>query len=151
MKLVIRKLLLLSVAILFGYFAYSQEKMEVEGAIIIKDSEDNTPALGTIRYNPTTNDFEGYNGGWQSLTDTTPTTPKMIQISSGNGNSNIIQINHPDLNGNPNAFLTVTHFFNSNHLPAIGVWYTSSKWYVFTEDVSLIPPGEKFNIVYIKN
>ncbi|MBK8501334.1 MAG: fibrobacter succinogenes major paralogous domain-containing protein [Saprospiraceae bacterium] len=48
---------------------YSQEKLEIEGAIVIKNSEDGTPVPGTIRFNPTTNDFEGWNGlQWVSLT-----------------------------------------------------------------------------------
>ena len=46
-----------------------QEKMEIEGAIIINNSEDASPALGTIRFNSTTNDFEGWNSvAWVSLT-----------------------------------------------------------------------------------
>ena len=46
---------------------YSQEKMEIEGAIIIADSEDATPTPGTIRW--TGADFEGWNGIiWVSLT-----------------------------------------------------------------------------------
>ena len=49
--------------------SYGQERMEVEGAIVIKNSEDATPVPGTIRFNPTTNDFEGWNGSrWLSLT-----------------------------------------------------------------------------------
>ncbi len=49
--------------------SYSQEKLEVEGVIIIKNSEDPTPVPGTIRFNPITNDFEGWNGAfWASLT-----------------------------------------------------------------------------------
>jgi uncharacterized protein (TIGR02145 family) len=47
--------------------SYSQEKLEVEGAIIIKNSEDPTPAPGTIRWTGT--DFQGWNGRkWVSLT-----------------------------------------------------------------------------------
>jgi len=48
---------------------YSQEKMEVDGAIIINHSEDPIPVAGTIRFNTTNNDFEGWNGlYWASLT-----------------------------------------------------------------------------------
>jgi hypothetical protein len=43
--------------------------MEIEGAIIIKKSEDTTPEAGTIRFNTSTNDFEVWNGHqWLSLT-----------------------------------------------------------------------------------
>ncbi len=62
-------LLILIYAICSFKISYGQEKMEVEGAIIIKNSEDPTPAPGTIRFNPNTNDFEGWNGiYWASLT-----------------------------------------------------------------------------------
>ena len=64
-KIIIPIVLLLAVA----EITLSQEKMEVEGAIIIKDSEALSPTAGTIRFNPTTNDFEGWNGHqWLSLT-----------------------------------------------------------------------------------
>ncbi len=62
-------LLILIYAICSVKISYGQEKMEVEGALIIKNSEDPTPAPGTIRFNPNTNDFEGWNGHqWMSLT-----------------------------------------------------------------------------------
>lgn len=62
-------LLLLSLLIAVFTTCYGQEKMEIEGAIIIKNSEDATPKAGTIRFNPSTNDFEGWNGHqWLSLT-----------------------------------------------------------------------------------
>ncbi|NNE26154.1 MAG: hypothetical protein HKN09_04875 [Saprospiraceae bacterium] len=45
------------------------EKLDVEGAIIVDFSSNATPVVGTIRFNPTTNDFEGFNGlYWISLT-----------------------------------------------------------------------------------
>lgn len=63
------RLILWSLLIAVFTTGYSQEKMEIEGAIIIKDSEDNNPAPGTVRFNPTTSDFEGWNGlQWVSLT-----------------------------------------------------------------------------------
>ena len=44
-------------------------KLVVEGSIQIEDSESPNPTKGTIRYNETTNDFEGWNGVfWASLT-----------------------------------------------------------------------------------
>ena len=47
----------------------AQEKMDLAGAIILNDSEDPTPAEGTIRFNPASHDFEGWNGlYWASLT-----------------------------------------------------------------------------------
>ncbi len=59
--------ILFSLCISWSAFAQT-EKMEVEGAIIISDSEDPNPAEGTIRY--TGQDFEGFTmNQWKSLTD----------------------------------------------------------------------------------
>jgi uncharacterized protein (TIGR02145 family) len=49
--------------------SYAQEKMKIDGAFIIGNSEDASPTPGTIRFNPATSDFEGWNGlYWASLT-----------------------------------------------------------------------------------
>ena len=54
---------------LFLTLADAQEIMEVEGAIKIHTSDKDFPDKGTIRFNPDTNDFEGWNGAfWTSLT-----------------------------------------------------------------------------------
>ncbi|MCB0685764.1 MAG: fibrobacter succinogenes major paralogous domain-containing protein [Saprospiraceae bacterium] len=59
----------LIVLILKAGISSGQEKMEVEGAITIKDAKTETPVQGTIRFNPKNNDFEGWNGlFWASLT-----------------------------------------------------------------------------------
>ncbi len=64
----VTKILILLLAI-SSSTTYSQEKLEVEGAIIISHSEDATPAPGTLRFNPATCDLEGWNGiFWASLT-----------------------------------------------------------------------------------
>ncbi len=45
------------------------EKLEVSGAIKIADASGPAPAAGTIRWNPATEDFEGFTGAeWKSLT-----------------------------------------------------------------------------------
>ena len=45
------------------------EKLEVDGAIRISNSNDPTPDAGTIRWNNATQDFEGFTGStWKSLT-----------------------------------------------------------------------------------
>lgn len=63
------RLILLSLLIAVFTTGYGQEKMEINGAIIIKNSEDASPVPGTIRFNPNTSDFEGHDGnGWKSLT-----------------------------------------------------------------------------------
>lgn len=63
------KNLLILIILLFSFqnIQAQGEKMEVEGAIIIGNSEDANPAPGTIRWTGT--DFEGWNGTcWLSLT-----------------------------------------------------------------------------------
>ena len=68
MKINIPCLIILLMATMYSA-PFCQEKMNVEGAIIIKHSEDPAPVPGTIRFNPNTNDFEGWNGFfWASLT-----------------------------------------------------------------------------------
>jgi uncharacterized protein (TIGR02145 family) len=69
MKNQVQSLIILVISIVIYFTTYGQEKLAVEGAIIIKNSEDPTPEPGTIRFNPATNDFEGWNGViWASLT-----------------------------------------------------------------------------------
>ncbi len=62
------KLLLLIIFTSIYHFGFSQgERMEIEGAIILSNNEDNSPAPGTIRW--TGQDFEGFDGSvWKSLT-----------------------------------------------------------------------------------
>ncbi|MBK8501344.1 MAG: hypothetical protein IPL46_03560 [Saprospiraceae bacterium] len=83
MKININKLMMLTLAALLGSAAYSQEKMEIEGAIILSNSEDPTPAPGTIRWTGT--DFEGWNGQWMSLTSSSgPIGSGMVTDVDGN-------------------------------------------------------------------
>ncbi len=65
----VKYLATLVMSLVFHSTTYSQEKLEVEGAITIENSEAVDPTPGTIRFNPATNDFEGWNGFfWASLT-----------------------------------------------------------------------------------
>lgn len=49
--------------------AQVQPGIEVEGSIKVGDDQSNNPEPGTIRWNPTTEDFEGWTGTvWKSLT-----------------------------------------------------------------------------------
>jgi len=64
-----KKILTLLTLIFTGsFFVHSQEKMEVDGAINIKDSQASNPEEGTIQWDGT--DFLGWNGiHWVSLTN----------------------------------------------------------------------------------
>jgi hypothetical protein len=63
--------------------------------------------------------------------------------------SHVTTINHPLLNGNPDAIISVTPRFKgiaNNHY--IGVWYepTSARWTIFNQDLAAMPVGAKFNV-----
>ncbi len=61
--------LILVALIIPSAYTLAQENLEVEGAIKVGDTQTAEPAPGTIRFNPATNDFEGWNGlYWISLT-----------------------------------------------------------------------------------
>jgi uncharacterized protein (TIGR02145 family) len=58
---------LTSLLLVIPLFNYAQEKLTVEGAVILGNAEDASPAAGTIRWTGT--DFEGWTGSrWVSLT-----------------------------------------------------------------------------------
>ena len=63
------RIILTAITLLQIVFLSAQEIMEIEGAIRIESSDEELPQKGTIRFNPETNDFEGWNGAfWTSLT-----------------------------------------------------------------------------------
>jgi len=78
-----KHLCLFGILVFFSSNLFCQtEKMEVEGAIIIGDSESVAPVPGTIRWTGT--DFEGWNGTcWLSLTNGQVCTPP---VTDGDGN-----------------------------------------------------------------
>ncbi|MBK8505887.1 MAG: fibrobacter succinogenes major paralogous domain-containing protein [Saprospiraceae bacterium] len=79
--------LFIMVFLLSSFSANSQEeKLEIQGAIQIGDSEDPTPDPGTIRW--TGSDFEGWNGiSWLSLT-----SPKQYVKDIDNNSYEIVTI-----------------------------------------------------------
>lgn len=61
-------------------------KLEVTGDIKIENSGSTSPEAGTIRWNETIQDFEGYTGtGWKSLTQQGNTWGNMMHSSTENG------------------------------------------------------------------
>ena len=77
------KVIFMIIAMSIVGHSYSQEQLEVEGAINIQDVSDiNNVAEGTIRWTGT--DFEGYDGTtWYSLTGKTSTSQSIGDIHQG--------------------------------------------------------------------
>ncbi|MEZ4858339.1 MAG: T9SS type A sorting domain-containing protein [Flavobacteriaceae bacterium] len=58
-------------------------------------------------------------------------------------------LNHPDINGNPNANVVVTTYYNPNSSRNdfnYGTWYDGSFWNLYTEDGSPIQFGDAFMV-----
>lgn len=76
--------------------------------------------------------------------------------TAANTSGHITYINHPDLNGNPNAGIVFSHVWNPNGTSGVGnnnidgLWYDAAaqKWTIFNEDFSPMVEGAKF-FVYI--
>ena len=71
-----------------------------------------------------------------------------------NTGSNYTIINHPKLNGKPNAAILVTQILidtagNTYNDHEIGVWYTGSNWSIFNQDGSAMPDGASFNVLIL--
>ena len=73
--------------------------------------------------------------------------------TAGNTSSNYTTIDHPSLNGKPDAYPVVSHNWGASGDPSniimdntIGVWYNGSNWTIYTEDISVMPEDVKFNI-----
>jgi hypothetical protein len=70
---------------------------------------------------------------------------------------NYTVLDHPQLNGNPNAVVTVIHNFPSgsgqyfNHV--LGVWYSTSRqrWTIYMNESGTMPDGYHFNVLVQAN
>ncbi len=61
--------LITTVFLSISTLAYNQTLLDLDGAVRVGQTGDESMEPGTIRFNPVTNDFEGYNGiFWTSLT-----------------------------------------------------------------------------------
>jgi hypothetical protein len=61
-------------------------------------------------------------------------------------------LDHPLLNGNPNAKLLIMHNYHrgTSHLPIndeLGVWYDGSHWNIYNENIDSLYPGAGFNVL----
>lgn len=74
------------------------------------------------------------------------------KATSSNIVSHITFLDHPSLNGKPNAIVQVTPNYNpggsggvyDNH--PIGVYYTGSRWAIFNQDFAAMPVNAAFNV-----
>ncbi|MFH1195050.1 MAG: T9SS type A sorting domain-containing protein [bacterium] len=82
-------------------------------------------------------------------------TEAIIHTSTvSNTSTNYTLIDHPQLNGNPNAQIYTTQNWNPlgvYNAASTGVWYSNSaqKWSIFNEDnISPLPEGASFNVYF---
>jgi hypothetical protein len=72
----------------------------------------------------------------------------------GNIFGNYTEIDHPLLNNNPNGIVLLNHNWGASGDPsnviideAVGVWYTGSRWAIYTEDLSAMPVDAEFDLM----
>lgn len=74
------------------------------------------------------------------------------QALATNISNNYTIIDHPSLNGNPDATFVISHYWGilggSQIIldKVLGVWYTGTNWSVYTEDQSPMPDGIVFDL-----
>lgn len=62
------------------------------------------------------------------------------------------RLDHPDLNGNPNAAILIAHSWNGDGAPGVyndnvsGVHYDGSVWWIYNEDTYDLVVGSKYNV-----
>lgn len=76
--------------------------------------------------------------------------------TAANTAGNITELDHPDLNNNPDAAFVFSHYYGSAGAPSnnninkvLGAFYLTSagRWNIFTEDFSAMPEGVAFDII----
>lgn len=71
--------------------------------------------------------------------------------NSSNISGNSTYLNAEGLNGNPRAIIIIVKYTlttEGTYPHAVGVWYTGSKWAIFNEDKTSMPPGITFSIAW---
>ena len=91
-----------------------------------------------------------------ALVNYNPAISFVHQATAGTITGNYTVIDHPLLNGNPDAVFVLSHVFNHPDAPGsnvscnhtLGTWYSTSaqKWTIFTEDVADFPVNAAFSI-----
>lgn len=83
-----------------------------------------------------------------------PASTAFIHTATTSNSSGVTTaIDHPLLNGNPNAIVLVSQNFNPDGSPGIynphpiGVYYASGRWRIFNQNIITMPLGANFNIL----
>ncbi len=110
---------------------------------------------GDGRWNIYTEDFADIpldSAFFVGVNPTTAATAKHV-ATAGNISSNWTVIDHPLLNGDPDAMFVFTHNWGTSGTSAnvvmdntMGVWYDGSNWAIFTEDLTAMPQDAEFDI-----
>jgi len=73
---------------------------------------------------------------------------------ASNISGNWTVLDHPDLNGNPNATFVFSHYYGVSGAGSqvtidkvLSAWYTGTNWAIYTEDQSVMPEGIAFDII----
>ncbi len=80
-------------------------------------------------------------------------TQFVVTADAGNTQFNLVRIDHPSCNGQPDAMVFANQVVNPGGGPIvyndspIGVYYDGSHWTVFNEDTNAMPLGASFNVV----
>jgi hypothetical protein len=84
------------------------------------------------------------------------TTVFVHEATAGNSSGNSTFLDHPLLNGRPNAKILITQNWNPGgglggtyNAHPVGVWYSVAygKWAIFNEDGTVMPAGAAFNVL----
>jgi hypothetical protein len=78
------------------------------------------------------------------------------EATVGNSSGNSTYLDHPLLNGSPNAKILITQNWNpggglggTDNPHFVGVWYSSGsdRWAIFNQDGASMPVGASFNVL----
>lgn len=85
-----------------------------------------------------------------NVTSYLPTALGIVQHTAlaSNTGGHITRLDHPLLNGNPNALIQLTqHWTSVYNDKEIGVYYDGTRWAIFNQDLSTMPLNAKFNVL----
>jgi Astacin (Peptidase family M12A) len=77
-----------------------------------------------------------------------PTASTFVHtVTAANKAGHITTLDHPSLNNNPNAVITVTQLYGVYNTHEIGVWYNNGRWTIFNQDRVELPLNATFNVL----